>query len=48
MTFDLARRAAVTLGAVLICWVGDYLLVPGLDLAVWLQSFRPESWIVFD
>jgi preprotein translocase subunit SecY len=43
MNSELAGRAAVTLGALLVYRVGTFIPLPGIDLAVWEQIFRSQS-----
>jgi preprotein translocase subunit SecY len=43
MNSELAGRAAVTLGALLVYRIGTFIPLPGIDLAVWEQIFRSQS-----
>src|SRR5215467_5608326 len=43
MTPELMRRAAITLGALLVYRIGTYVPLPGIDPAVWDAIFRTEA-----
>ncbi len=43
MTFELARRIAFTLGALLVFRIGSYIPISGVNLGVWDQLFRSPA-----
>jgi preprotein translocase subunit SecY len=43
MSRELARRIAITLGALLVYRIGTYIPLPGIDVSVWMQIFGAKA-----
>ncbi len=43
MPIDLIKRGAFTLGALLVCTIGTYIPVPGVDTGIWKTLFDAQS-----